>query len=51
MTELPMTLLTAAMRQHGLVRFVEHFAERFPDCHLKDLVVDEVDPHRYLLGR
>ncbi len=46
MTELPMHLLTAAMRQHGLVRFVEHFAERFPDCHLKDLVVDEVDAER-----
>jgi glycine C-acetyltransferase len=46
MTELPMTLLAAAMRQHGLVRFVEHFAERFPQCHLKDLIVDEVDPHR-----
>jgi 7-keto-8-aminopelargonate synthetase-like enzyme len=46
MTQLPMTLLVGAMRQHGLVRFVEHFAERFPDCHLKDLVIDEVDPHR-----
>ena len=46
MTELPMQLLGKAMRQHGLVRFVEHFAERFPDCHLKDLVVDEVDANR-----
>jgi 7-keto-8-aminopelargonate synthetase-like enzyme len=46
MTELPMNLLAHAMRQHGLVRFVEHFAERFPDCHLKDLVVDEVDACR-----
>jgi glycine C-acetyltransferase len=46
MTESPMQLLAQAMRQHGLVRFVEHFAERFPHCHLKDLVVDEVDPHR-----
>jgi glycine C-acetyltransferase len=46
MTELPMTLLASAMRQHGLVRFVEHFAERFPHCHLKDLVVDEVDANR-----
>src|ERR1700730_3094486 len=46
MTELPMTLLAAAMCQHGLVRFVEHFAERFPHCHLKDLVVDEVDANR-----
>jgi glycine C-acetyltransferase len=49
MTELPMTLLARAMRQHGLVRFVEHFAERFPHCHLKDLIVDEVDPHRHMV--
>jgi glycine C-acetyltransferase len=46
MTELPMTLLANAIRQHGLVRFVEHFAERFPGSHLKDLVVDEVDANR-----
>ena len=46
MTELPMQLLGQAMRHHGLVRFVEHFSERFPDCHLKDLVVDEVDAQR-----
>src|SRR5436190_23682642 len=46
MSDLPMELLGRAMRQHGLVRFVEHFAEQFPDCHLKDLVVDEVDPNR-----
>jgi glycine C-acetyltransferase len=46
MTALPMDLLAQAMRQHGLVRFVEHFAERFPNCHLKDLVVDEVDANR-----
>jgi hypothetical protein len=48
MTDLPMQLLSQAMRQHGLVRFVEHFAERFPDCHLKDLVVDEVDAPRQI---
>src|SRR5580765_6760265 len=46
MTDLPMNLLNRAMRQHGLVRFVEHFAEQFPDCHLKDLVVDEIDDQR-----
>src|SRR5262249_47843836 len=46
MTDLPMQLLAQALRQHGLVRFVEHFAERFPDCHLKDLVVDQVDAQR-----
>jgi len=38
--------LFQAMRQHGLVRFVEHFAEQFPHCHLKDLVVDYLGPHR-----
>jgi glycine C-acetyltransferase len=46
MTELPMHILAQAMRHHGLVRFVEHFAERFPNCHLKDLIVDEVDGQR-----
>lgn len=46
MDSLPMHQLARAMRQHGLVRFVEHFAALFPDCHLKDVVVDEVDAHR-----
>jgi 7-keto-8-aminopelargonate synthetase-like enzyme len=45
-TRLPMHHLAHAMRQHGLVRFVEHFAEQFPHCHLKDLVVDYLGPHR-----
>jgi 7-keto-8-aminopelargonate synthetase-like enzyme len=49
MSQPPMQLLAQAMRQHGLVRFIEHFAERFPQCHLKDLVVDEVDAHRGML--
>jgi 7-keto-8-aminopelargonate synthetase-like enzyme len=38
--------LAQAMRQHGLVRFVEHYAKEFPDAHLKDLVVDRLGPHR-----
>src|SRR5262245_24461045 len=42
----PMTRLAQAMRQHGLVRFVEHYAALFPDCHLKDLVVDRLGPGR-----
>jgi 7-keto-8-aminopelargonate synthetase-like enzyme len=46
MSDSPMQNLAHAMRQHGLVRFVEHFAELFPTCHLKDLVVDELGPHR-----
>jgi 7-keto-8-aminopelargonate synthetase-like enzyme len=46
MTDSPMKQLIQAVRQHGLVRFVEHFKQLFPNCHLKDLVVDEVDAHR-----
>ena len=46
MTPTPMLRLAHAMRQHGLVRFVEHFKELFPDKHLKDLIVDELGPHR-----
>jgi 7-keto-8-aminopelargonate synthetase-like enzyme len=41
-----MQRLAQAMRQHGLVRFVEHFKEQFPTTHLKDLVVDEMGPNR-----
>jgi 7-keto-8-aminopelargonate synthetase-like enzyme len=41
--------LARAMRQHGLVRFVEHFAEHFPGSHLKDLVVDETGPNREIV--
>jgi glycine C-acetyltransferase len=46
MKSLPMQQLMQAMRQHGLVRFVEHFAAQFPDCHLKDVVVDHLGPNR-----
>jgi glycine C-acetyltransferase len=42
----PMTRLAQAMRQHGLVRLMEQFAALFPDCHLKDLVVDRLGPGR-----
>jgi 7-keto-8-aminopelargonate synthetase-like enzyme len=38
--------LAAALRQHGLVRFMEHYAREFPDAHLKDLVVDRLGPNR-----
>jgi glycine C-acetyltransferase len=44
----PMHQLTQALRQNGLVRFIEHFAERFPTGHLKDLVVDEIGPDRMI---
>lgn len=44
----PMHQLVKALRQNGLVRFIEHFAERFPTGHLKDLVVDEIGPDRMI---
>jgi 7-keto-8-aminopelargonate synthetase-like enzyme len=47
--ELPMQKLAQALRQNGLIRFLEHFAEQFPSCHLKDLVVDEVGPNRQIV--
>jgi 7-keto-8-aminopelargonate synthetase-like enzyme len=40
--------LAAALRQNGLIRFIEHFAELFPTSHLKDLVVDRVGPNRVI---
>jgi glycine C-acetyltransferase len=46
MNPLPMQQLVQAMRKHSLVRFMEHFAALFPDCHLKDVVVDSLGPHR-----
>ncbi len=49
MADSPMQNLAHALRQHGLVRFVEHYAKEFPDAHLKDLVVDELGPHREMV--
>src|SRR5262245_46715788 len=46
MKSIPMELLGQAIRQHGLVRFVEHYAKEFPNAHLKDMVVDGLGPHR-----
>jgi 7-keto-8-aminopelargonate synthetase-like enzyme len=43
-----MEKLAHAMRQNGLIRFIEHFAELFPTSHLKDLVVDEIGPGRHV---
>ncbi|HZT78636.1 MAG TPA: aminotransferase class I/II-fold pyridoxal phosphate-dependent enzyme, partial [Gemmataceae bacterium] len=45
----PMQGLAGQLRQNGLIRFIEHFAERFPDTHLKDLVVDELHPDRTMV--
>ncbi len=42
----PLDNLAAAMRHHGLVRFLEHFARKYPDAHLKDLVVDHLGANR-----
>jgi 7-keto-8-aminopelargonate synthetase-like enzyme len=45
-----MQRLAHAMRQNGLVRFIEHFKEQFPaTSHLKDLVVDECGPGRSIV--
>ena len=38
--------LAQALRQHGLVRFLDHFARQYPHAHLKDLVVDRLGPNR-----
>src|SRR5437879_5934581 len=46
----PMQKLVQALRQNGLIRFMEHFHALFPNpaTHLKDLVVDESGPHRLI---
>ena len=49
MTSPPMQQLARGMRQSGLIRFMEHFAELFPTTHLKDLVVERVGPGRQVL--
>src|SRR5260370_28517436 len=46
MSHLPMQKLAKVLRQNGLIRFIEHYGERFPNSHLKDLVVDEMGPNR-----
>jgi 7-keto-8-aminopelargonate synthetase-like enzyme len=38
--------LAQAIRQHALVRFVEHYAREYPDSHLKDVIVDHLGPNR-----
>jgi glycine C-acetyltransferase len=44
----PMQQLVGALRQNGLIRFIEHFAELFPTTHLKDMVVDRMGPDRII---
>jgi 7-keto-8-aminopelargonate synthetase-like enzyme len=41
--------LARVLRQNGLIRFIEHFAELFPTSHLKDLVVDHIGPNRQIV--
>jgi 7-keto-8-aminopelargonate synthetase-like enzyme len=41
-----MQQLASALRQNGLIRFIEHFAELFPTTHMKDMVVDRIGPNR-----
>jgi 7-keto-8-aminopelargonate synthetase-like enzyme len=43
-----MQQLAAALRQNGLIRFIEHFAELFPTTHMKDMVVDRMGPNRII---
>jgi 7-keto-8-aminopelargonate synthetase-like enzyme len=49
MNTVPMQHLARVLRQNGLIRFIEHFAELFPTSHLKDLVVDEIGPDRRMV--
>jgi 7-keto-8-aminopelargonate synthetase-like enzyme len=46
MSATPMQHLASVLRQNGLIRFIEHFAELLPTSHLKDLTVDQLGPHR-----
>ncbi len=46
MSASPMACLAQAMRQHGLVRFMEHYARTYPDAHLKNLIADDLGPNR-----
>jgi 7-keto-8-aminopelargonate synthetase-like enzyme len=43
-----MQQLARALRQNGLVRFVEHFHALFPTNHMKDMVVDRIGPGRLI---
>jgi len=43
-----MQQLASALRQNGLIRFIEHFAELFPTTHMKDMIVDHMGPNRII---
>jgi glycine C-acetyltransferase len=40
-----MRQLAGALRQNGLIRFIEHFQALYPTSHLKDLIVDRIGPN------
>lgn len=46
MNSTAMRRLVRALRSNGLIRFMEHYESLFPTTHLKDLVVEELGPHR-----
>ena len=48
MSTTPMQQLVCALRQNGLVRFVEHFHKLFPTNHMKDMIVDRIGPNRVI---
>jgi 7-keto-8-aminopelargonate synthetase-like enzyme len=41
-----MRRLADNLRRGSMVRFLDHFAQLFPDSHMKDLVVDDLGPNR-----
>jgi 7-keto-8-aminopelargonate synthetase-like enzyme len=41
--------LACVLRQNGLIRFMEHFAELFPTSHMKDLTVEKLGPNREMV--
>jgi 7-keto-8-aminopelargonate synthetase-like enzyme len=43
-----MQQLASALRQNGLIRFIEHFAELFPTTHMKDMVVERMGANRMI---
>src|SRR5882672_8202189 len=49
MSASPMQHLTGVLRQNGLIRFMEYFAELYPTSHLKDLAVESVGPGRQIV--
>src|SRR5262249_22890134 len=46
----PLQALTRAMRQSGIIRFFEHFAELYPTTHLKDLILESMGPGREVVA-